>query len=191
MGWTGTHATHYKNGTVDRKAECDELFKTELNAAKTHMLTLLKSAMVGSVYYAAIERKSLDGSDRVVSALICLTRVDSKDYYNFYYKDMTESCGPCESQCPMSILKLLTPTDHEYALEWRKRCYAYHESKKSAGTKDLPIGTKIKCIIDGQEHILVKHPPAYQFKTWFWYDANKHQYIKKSMVQNFTVIGTC
>lgn len=189
MGWTGIHASHYKNGTVDRKAECDDLFKTGMNVMKTHMLTLLKSAMVGSVSYAAIERKSLsDSTDREVYAVICLTHVDINDHFNFKHKGMSEDCGSYESKCPMSILKLLTPTEDGSAVEWRKRCYEYHESKKNSAVKDLPIGTKIKCTIYGAEHILVKHPPAYPFKTWFWYDAANHQYIKKSLVQNFIVI---
>ena len=48
MGWTEYIATHYKNGTVNRKAECDVLFDN--NRAK-----VLKSRMVGSTYYAAVQ----------------------------------------------------------------------------------------------------------------------------------------
>jgi hypothetical protein len=35
---------------------------------------------------------------------------------------MDETMGPCESSCPERILKLLTPTDSDYAKEWRARC---------------------------------------------------------------------
>lgn len=53
MGWTSYHATHYKkNGTIDRKAECDAYFMDGLNAGHYRVV---KSALVGSVYYAAIE----------------------------------------------------------------------------------------------------------------------------------------
>lgn len=31
MGWTSYHATYYKNGKVDRKAECDAYFMEGLN----------------------------------------------------------------------------------------------------------------------------------------------------------------
>ena len=37
---------------------------------------------------------------------------------------MTEHMGPYESACPRRILDLLTPTTHEYALDWRARCHA-------------------------------------------------------------------
>jgi hypothetical protein len=30
--------------------------------------------------------------------------------------------GPCECDCPDAILDLVTPTDHQYADEWRARC---------------------------------------------------------------------
>ena len=52
MGWTSYHATHYKrNGSIDRKAELDyELFCHE--GEDGHKL--VKSSMVGAVYYAAV-----------------------------------------------------------------------------------------------------------------------------------------
>ena len=51
MGWTSYHATHYKNGKVDRKAECDAYFTEGLNEG---FYRLEKSTMIGSVYYAAV-----------------------------------------------------------------------------------------------------------------------------------------
>lgn len=60
--------------------------------------------------------------DGHVFGIVCLLDYRPKDYYNFGYKDMDESMGPNESECPARILKLLSPTDSEYALEWRKRC---------------------------------------------------------------------
>ena len=51
MGWTSYHATHYKNGKVNRKAECDAYFTEGLNEG---FYRLEKSTMIGSVYYAAV-----------------------------------------------------------------------------------------------------------------------------------------
>ena len=45
-----------------------------------------------------------------------------REGYIFGYKDMSEDMGPCEAECPVAILDLLTPTDREYALNWRRRC---------------------------------------------------------------------
>ena len=52
MGWTGIHATYYKNGTVDRKRECDYYWEGGLNSGH---FKVVKSRMVGSTYYAAVK----------------------------------------------------------------------------------------------------------------------------------------
>lgn len=66
MGWTSYHATHYKKGTVDRKAECDAYFMEGLNAG---YYRIIKSVLVGSVYYAAVENLKRYGERR--AAGIC------------------------------------------------------------------------------------------------------------------------
>ena len=53
MGWTVGSARYFKNGKVDRKAECDAL-------CTDTVFRVEKSAMVGAVYYAAIRRKHMD-----------------------------------------------------------------------------------------------------------------------------------
>jgi hypothetical protein len=86
---------------------------------------VLRSALVGMrVYYAAVEQIRIATGAREVSAVICLVRYDPRDPegYIFGYKDMEESMGPYECDCPEPILDLLTPTDAQHALQWRARC---------------------------------------------------------------------
>ncbi|EZP65197.1 hypothetical protein BV96_04718 [Sphingomonas paucimobilis] len=47
---------------------------------------------------------------------------------------LSENMGPCEADCPAAILDLLSPTEHEYALDWRARCRANlaHRARKLA-----------------------------------------------------------
>ena len=53
MGWTSYYPTHFtKRGTIDRKAECDAYFMEGLNRGN---FLVLKSAMKGSTYYAAVK----------------------------------------------------------------------------------------------------------------------------------------
>ena len=71
-----------------------------------------------------------------------------KDYYNFAYKDMDESYGPCQCDCPKGILDLLSPTENEYALQWRKACYENIVKKRNPnGFNKLPVGTVIKVVM--------------------------------------------
>ena len=86
---------------------------------------VLRSALVHlRVYYAAVEHFRHATDEREVWAAVCLVKYNPRDSegYIFGYKDMTESMGPCEAECPESILELLTPADNHYAQEWRARC---------------------------------------------------------------------
>lgn len=71
--------------------------------------------------YAAVERLDKRTGEREVGAVVILLKY-TRDYFNFGYKDMGEEMGPYEAHCPASILDKLTPTDSEYANEWRAKC---------------------------------------------------------------------
>lgn len=173
MGWTFYYPNHFtKKGKVDRKAEADNLFSEKFE--------VLKSQMVGSVYYGAI-REIKTGS---VFASVILTKVSDGD---FGYKAMDETCGPVYYDCPKSILELLSPIDSDWANEWRKKC---HERLSKPSLAKLPIGTKIKITYsDGKEVILTKHEPCFQFKRPFWFDEKKYVYMSKKYIpDNWEII---
>ena len=156
MGWTSYHATHYKNGKIDRKGECDAYFMEGLNRGH---YDVLKSSMVGSVYYAAVKplkkySKDDAGNEIIVDiptneqqvfGVVFLTSTDCKDYHNFSYKEMDETVGPCYYDCPKGILDLLTPIDSEWANNWRAKCREQLETKKNPNSlRNLPKGTIIQ-----------------------------------------------
>ena len=166
MGWTTYLATKYKkNGTVDRKAELDQYWSGDMHE-------ILKSAMVGSTYYAAVKNKDTGE----VFAAVFLTSSGGKDHHNFGYKPMTESCGPTEAKCPTGILALLTETKNEFALRWREKCRRYHADKKSPTSfANLPLGTKIIWTVPheyftnltkGQKVELVKRKLGKRLTAW-------------------------
>lgn len=122
MGWTHCYDGYRKpDGSIDRKYECDRLLtwcRKDENGNVISSGEVLKSAMVGSTYYAAVRNK--DGEVWAAVFLTCgRTRHDGTAWG---YKDMDETMGPNEDKCPASILALLTPTDSEWANEWRERC---------------------------------------------------------------------
>lgn len=147
MGWVSYHVeTDIKNGKsfFDRKEECDlVLIRTVEEGSK-----ILKSAMVGSTYYAAVQTPKSDGACKVWAAIF-LTSFNRSSVDNFAYKDMDETMGLSTQycKCPVSILKLLTETTNEAAVEWRKKCRDYHESLKiKSRLKRLPLGSRITFI---------------------------------------------
>lgn len=112
-------ATCWKNGSIDRKAECDKLFNYQSldeDGNVRYKVSVVKSSMIGSVYFAAV-----DVGHGIIKAVVCHTKVyrvskikitsfSESDATNIYYN------------CPKTILKLLTPTTDENALAWRRNC---------------------------------------------------------------------
>ena len=135
MGWLfmtslGGHATP--------RAYLDHQFTYE---RPNHRSKVLRSAMIGMrTYYAAVEHIRHETGERDVFALICLVRYNPHDRegYIFGYKDMEESMGPCESDCPAAILDLLTPTTSQNALEWRQNCRARAAARRAKAAKPSP-----------------------------------------------------
>lgn len=207
MGWTSYHATHYKNGKVDRKAECDAYFMKGLNRG---YYDVLKSSMVGKVYYAAVKPlkkydKDNDGNQIIVDipineqeviGVVFLTSTDSKDYYNFSYKEMDETVGPCYYDCPKGILDLLTPTNSEWANNWRTKCREQLEKKKNPNSLNkLPEGTVIQVTMPFdtrmyREGDIVKLTKAKWGKRCKWFASSCYftQGLMKSLEGHYEII---
>lgn len=135
MGWTHTsrHGLPIKEFLTQR-IECDnESGKWKvLDIAIVHRTTM----------YAAVEITRPD-QNPYVCAFVFLLRYMPKEDYDIGYKDMDESVGPCERECPERILKLLSPLPEgvkDFAQQWRADCWANVEKRKQLSKK----GTKIK-----------------------------------------------
>lgn len=110
----GSTSTHREKGLTDK-----EFFQNELGTNRTILACTTKRTYGEwqSVFYAAV-RDDLTGEVWAFVSLIIRTR----GYFNFTFKDMDETSGPAEAEAPAAILDLLTPTEHEYAIQWRARC---------------------------------------------------------------------
>lgn len=127
MGWLSMTGAGM-GGHATPKAYLDAQFTYSHTAdgGGTRGMRVIDSAFVGnSVWYAATEIIA-NGQVQYVIALVCLVRWNpkAKDGYIFAYKDQEESMGPCEASCPARILRLLSATSSESALDWRRRCLA-------------------------------------------------------------------
>lgn len=123
MGWT----SYCVKGKIDRLAECRRQF-----GKYPEWATILKDAIVGDVYYAAMK----SARENEIWALIVLTDARNGE---FAYKDMDETMGPFYYDCPNSILRLLTPTKNERANNWRRICYANTSKRSPEKPKKDPL----------------------------------------------------
>lgn len=197
MGWTSYYVGS-PFSAKDRQRELDRRFtwvNRDKDGNETSRVTVLKSSMVGSTYYAAIRviRKDYDRTLGVVA----LTSMKDGE---FYYKEMEETQGPYECKCPMGILKMLSPLkdDEEWAKAWRDRCYAYHESLKS--TVKTKIGDVFECTsntslswgdgytVSKGEKFFVKYVDYYRHKYFLLAHKDGEMYrfyLKKITKQTF------
>jgi len=122
MGWMYT----------TRPASVSQWFKDELTwETETVKNTCLKTCVRPREAYGAVEQVNKVTGDRTVwAAVFLLDYANSSGGFDFGHKDMDETVGPNADNCPESILKLLTPTEHEFANDWRRRCWEKIERKK-------------------------------------------------------------
>ena len=179
MGWDFWNVDTW-NGKIDRRKEMDRQYTWETDTVK---VSVVRSAMRGSTYYAAIERLEKLTNNRTVHAVVGLTKTDSKDYFNFGCKTMDETMGPYYYDCPKSILDLLTETDNQSALDWRAKC---RERAEKPNIGKLPIGTVIEFKAFGNTYRAEKMSPNHQFKTSWWLCDNG-KYMPKKYIHDFVV----
>lgn len=141
MGWTYSHSWNSSS------AMRDELRAMLIRNGHT----IVKDALVayGRRYYAAV--KANDSGD--ISIFVALINGDKKDGdWAFGYKDMSESMGPCEVDCPLSVLDAADPVEKlyegdslEWATEWRAKVRAFWATKRASRetTKSVKVGDKV------------------------------------------------
>jgi hypothetical protein len=136
MGWTYTHKPSYISSKEYIEKNC--LTWT----SDTHDYRVLDGGVKNfRTYYGAVEKVNKATGAREVFAVIFMLNF-CKDFHNFGYKDMDESCGPYQADCPERILKLLTPTTSQYAQKWRDACWANINAKKSKPT--IKVGDALR-----------------------------------------------
>ncbi len=151
MGWTTT----YKPKSITAKdyiLNHTGCFKWSDDCPNTYKV--LDSAVVSfREFYAAVEMINKEtGERRVWAAIFLLDYWPKSRSENFGWKDMDETCNPYFYRCPERILKLLTPTENAYAIEWREKCW-----KKINDNKARPKITEgCVVVLHGKEYKVMK-----------------------------------
>lgn len=163
MGWTGMSRLSM-GAHKTPKAYLDAAFTWERtldDGTRKGMRVLASSCVQNRIYYAAAHG-ILNGVPGPVFAIVTLVRWNpkAKDGDEFMYKDMDETMGPCEVGCPERILALLSPTDHPYALNWRRRCWftLLRRSRKITDGMRIRFPAPVKFVdgFEGREFVIEK-----------------------------------
>lgn len=102
---------------------------------------VLQASKVGSVWYLAVQ----NNEKNIVWAGVCLVYRNNGD---FGWKAMDETVLPYYFDAPASLLKKLTPTDHETSNKWRQTCFELIQEKK-ASKKANPIANGDRFNVEG------------------------------------------
>lgn len=115
MGWTFQHRD---KGTTNLEWFRNE-FRLDGQEGRGELLDLASTRGYQNPCYGALRTPSGE-----VIGIVILTQWVPNDYYNFGYKEMDETMGPYEVDCPKRIFDQLTGEPEGYAAEWRARVAA-------------------------------------------------------------------
>lgn len=117
MGWL------FHNQKLRHETPVQYITREFSHESETAKATVLAAAPVRGTIYAAVRNEDKTTGKTYVFCAVILFKNSERS--GFGYKDMDESCGPCEVDCPDRILRLLSPVDElpnpGYAVEWRAR----------------------------------------------------------------------
>ena len=125
MGWTCSHRPQGQS----IKDFLREKYEWDNDKQKGEVLDLAVKDL--RTAYIAVRNTDKQTGCSYVWGLVCLISYHRGDYYNTCVKEVTETMGPMEAECPEWILKLLTSLDDpdytaankDWAREWRECCW--------------------------------------------------------------------
>lgn len=147
MGWTFTNGQTKKELIKERTSP----YSWVTEDGKFVRTETLKHTVTGANLWK-VQRRTIDGVE--TDRYIALDLIGTHGGYGWGYKDLDESVGPCEVNCPLSYLDGLPEPINEWAREWRDRVRAFHAERKKQRdlAKSLAPGDSVT--IYGKEYVV-------------------------------------
>jgi hypothetical protein len=114
MGWSFSTLNIGKKETVAQLTS-KEQFGTNL--------TPLEHRVVGNHLWQLVR---IESTGRLAIFLDLLAKEKGGGWGN---KGLSEDCGPCHYDCPLSLLSKASPVTEGYAVEWREKVRRHHAEK--------------------------------------------------------------
>lgn len=135
----GSYGTPGESGTHKQiDAECMKAWTAEDGTTYEHT----DCKLVGFRNHWSVYR--INGEPTAIRLDIISRYRASKDRdEEWFYKPIDETMGPCETDCPISLLDMVPCPDSQYAREWREAVRAEHANKQAIN-KGLKVGAHIK-----------------------------------------------
>ena len=120
------------------KEECDRMLTQkahEDNGFWYPKMEVIESCICKDVYYAAVRTITLSGKCHTKAAVFNIG-IRKCGTYNLFCCEKYEEDLPQDQKCPLSILRLLSNTKSQNALEWRRKCYEFHGISNEKNTNE-------------------------------------------------------
>lgn len=128
MGWL------FHNDRLRSQTPAEYITQHFSSETDTHKAIVLATATVHRTIYGAIRNEIKTSSVAYVFCGVFLFKNNKRD--GFGYKDIDETMGPCEVDCPDRIMRLLSPVEDipnpGYAEQWRAEVAAAKQRRAKA-----------------------------------------------------------
>lgn len=114
MGWLYSERWSTRKDLIGHLIEDNEHCKT------------LKHCCVGNNLWMVKEYSGNDSEIIERFILLCLMQFHGGSYCYWGYKDIDETAGPYQVNCPLSYIEMCTEPHNDYSREWRERVRQYH-----------------------------------------------------------------
>ena len=118
MGWLSSNSWRTKESLVRHLTDSNRI---------NNAMTLVKHSVLGNNLWMLL-RHNVTGNHIIVLAMMSGNFGEYKSLPEWGYKDIEESCGPIEVNCPLNYLDF--PAEPMgFSTTWRERVRNYHDKK--------------------------------------------------------------
>ncbi len=146
MGWLSSHQWNSKKEMADyllspeyNKLSPGGCYKPIDSCFKTH-------GRYGGTLWVVFEKFDSNGISTNMRFIFCGLIAYFKVHGCYGYKDLEESCGPVEKDCPLRFFELVPTPPNEWAKEWREKVREYHAKKPSLKKLGVKVGHTYRLI---------------------------------------------
>ena len=147
MGWSFAMTRSHKKADVIARVRSGRFFAEGYR--------LIEDRIVGNHLWGVMEQP-----DGIKTIALVLMAGGGKDM-GWGYKSITESWGPCELDCPLSLLDKVDPPTNDHARAWRDKVIEHH---RLMGKKKKVIAPGQTVTLNNQQYTLIE--PYAPRKGW-------------------------
>lgn len=141
MGWSFSWDKSFKKADLIERFLRPGFFKVGVS--------IIDHRVVGNHFWAVLQ----EGEDKE----IWLALMESGGHESGWgYKSLSETCGPYEVDCPLSLLEQCTAAPNDSSAAWRKSVAEWHKAQKRLNAAKSSVAPGMKLEVSGTVYTTVR-----------------------------------